>query len=100
MKVGVLMTHKGQNPPQIGQLEGRYANYFKVDYNAFEFLLDCGQFYPESCEKAWPHTRIITSPIYAKALLETFEEAIDRYEQTFGAIKGGRRDIGVRNHNR
>ncbi len=31
-----------------GSLEGRYANYFKVGYNAFEFLLDFGQFYPEA----------------------------------------------------
>ncbi|MBZ0170223.1 hypothetical protein MELA_00254 [Candidatus Methylomirabilis lanthanidiphila] len=66
-------------------LEGRYANYFKVGYNAFEFLLDFGQFYPEGKE-ARSYTRIITSPIYAKALLETLRESIDRYEQTFGAI--------------
>lgn len=75
-------------PGEVGQLEGRYANYFKVGYNAFEFVLDFGQFYPAS-EQTQPHTRIITSPIYAKALLETLEEAIDQHEQTFGAIKEG-----------
>ncbi len=66
-------------------LEGRYANYFKVGHNAFEFLLDFGQLYPEGKE-AGLHTRIITSPIYAKALLELLRESIDRYEETFGAI--------------
>ena len=79
------MSHEGKDSQDAGQLEGRYANYFKVGHNAFEFLLDFGQFYPES-EKAQLHTRIITSPIYAKALLETLQESIGRYEQTFGSI--------------
>jgi hypothetical protein len=69
------------------EIEGRYANYFKVGYNAFEFLLDFGQFYPES-QRASFHTRIITPPIYAKALLEILRVSIDGYEQTFGAIQG------------
>jgi hypothetical protein len=80
-----LMIHKDGGLEEAGQLEGRYANYFKIGYNAFEFLLDFGQLYHES-EKDQPHTRIITSPIYAKALLETLRESIDRYEQIFGAI--------------
>jgi hypothetical protein len=65
--------------------EGRYANYFKVGHNAFEFLIECSQFYPQN-EKEHLHTRIITGPAYAKALLETLRESIERYEQTFGAI--------------
>jgi len=79
------MNHENENPRESGILEGRYANYFKVGYNAVEFLLDVGQFYPEGKE-ARLHTRIITNPIYAKALLETLRESIDRYEQTFGTI--------------
>jgi len=67
------------------KLEARYANYFKVGHNAFEFVLDAGQFYPES-EEAELYTRIITSPIYAKALVETLQGAIEHYEQTFGII--------------
>ncbi len=70
---------------ESGSLEGRYANYFTIGHNAFEFLLDFGQFYREDKE-AQLHTRIITSPIYAKALFELLRESIDRYEQTFGAI--------------
>jgi hypothetical protein len=79
------MGHECENSQEAGALEGRYANYFKVGHNAVEFLLDFGQFYPES-EQAQLHTRIITSPIYAKALLETLRESIDQYEQIFGAI--------------
>ena len=79
------MNRGCENFPDGELLEGRYANYFTVDYNAFEFLLDFGQFYPEGKE-ARLHTRVITNPIYAKALFETPRESIDRYEQTFGVI--------------
>ncbi|MDL1982679.1 MAG: DUF3467 domain-containing protein [Deltaproteobacteria bacterium] len=70
-----------------GKLEGRYANYFKVGHNAFEFVLDFGQFYQGS-EKAELCTRIVTSPVYANAFLETLRESIDRYERAFGVIQG------------
>jgi hypothetical protein len=69
-----------------GQLEGRYANYFEVGHNAFEFLFDFGQFYQDSKE-ARLHTRIITNPIYAKALFSTLRESIEQYEQKFGVIQ-------------
>jgi len=79
------MGHECENSQEAGALEGRYANYFKVGHNAIEFLFDFGQFYPENRE-AQLHTRIITSPTYAKALLEIIRESLDRYEQTFGPI--------------
>jgi len=68
-----------------GLPEGRYANYFEIGHNAFEFLLDLGQAYPEG-ERAYIHTRIITGPKYAKALRDLLGESIDRYERTFGII--------------
>jgi hypothetical protein len=66
-------------------LEGRYANYFEVGHNAFEFLIDFGQLFTET-EKAQLHTRIVTSPRYARAFLDTLGEAIEQYEQTFGEV--------------
>lgn len=69
-------------------LQGWYANYFEVGHNQFEFVLDFGQCGPES-EATHLHTRIITSPIYAKALLVTLRDSIDRYEQAFGSIELG-----------
>jgi hypothetical protein len=68
------------------KLEGRYSNYFKVGHNAFEFVLDFGQFYSEN-EEPQLHTRIITGPIYVKGLLETLRESVERYEKNFGAIQ-------------
>ncbi len=83
------MEHEAKESRETGPPEGRYANCFKVGHNAVEVLLDFGQFYPESDEEQF-HTRIITSPIYAKALLEIIRESLDQYEQTFGPIpKGG-----------
>lgn len=67
------------------KLEGRYANYFKVGHNAFEFVIDFGQYYPES-DQAELYTRIITSPAYAKSLLETLRESIERYEKSYKVI--------------
>jgi hypothetical protein len=67
------------------KLEGRYANFFKVGHNAVEFLIDCGQLYPENGE-AQLHTRIVTSPTYVQALLELLKESIEQYEMKFGII--------------
>jgi len=68
-------------------LEGRYANYLEVGYNAFEFILDFGQRYSED-EDAKGHTRIVTSPVYAKAFLETLRDSVSEYEQHFGGQFG------------
>ena len=79
------MSQKDKDPRYADQLEGRYANFFQVGYNTFEFLLDFGQVAPES-EQPQVHTRIITSPVYAKAFSEILQESITQYEQTFGVI--------------
>jgi hypothetical protein len=65
--------------------EARYANYFQVGHNAFEFLLDFGQCYRHGPERLL-HTRIITGPAYAKALSRTLQESLARYEKAHGRI--------------
>ena len=80
------MNRESKNPQDNNKLEGRYANYFKIGYNAFAFVFDLGQFYPDNGELQI-HTRIITSPMYAKVFLETFQESIEQYEQTFEVIR-------------
>jgi hypothetical protein len=44
----------------------------RADHNAFEFLLDFGQFYPESTERRF-HTRIVTGPVYVKTLSDSYK---------------------------
>ena len=69
-----------------GAIEGRYANYFQIGHNAFEFLLDFGQLYSDGKQEQI-HTRIVTSPSYAKELLKVLGESVEQYELNFGPIK-------------
>jgi hypothetical protein len=79
------MTPKNGPSRKDKKIVGKYANYFAVGYNAHEFIFDFGQHYSES-ETARLHTRIITSPAYAKTLLEMLRDSIDQYEQHHGII--------------
>ncbi len=71
-----------------GDLCARYANYLTVGHNAFEFLLDFGQFYTDTAG-ASVHTRIVTNPMYAKAFLVTLTESVEVYEREHGEIGEG-----------
>ena len=68
------------------QSEGKYANYLEIGHNAFEFILDFGQYYSEN-EQAELCTRIITSPNYAKAFLKALTASIANFEERFGNIE-------------
>ncbi len=70
-----------------GGPEAQYANYFEVGFNAFEFLVGFGQSLSES-DPTQVQLRIITSPRHAKTLCDILSAAIDRYEQTFGQLRG------------
>jgi len=71
---------------QCGEVEGKYANYFQVGFNAFEFLLDFGQLYYDGKQECY-HTRIVTGPSYARELLKVLSTSLEQYERTFGPIK-------------
>jgi Protein of unknown function (DUF3467) len=73
------MAVGSEDPPPKTPLEGRYANYFKVGHNAFEFVFEFGQLY-QGEEEPQMHTRIVTSPVYARELLRTLQQAMDQYE--------------------
>ena len=62
--------------------KGLYANYFEVGHTAFEVVIDFGQSY--SNKEPSCHTRIVTSPVYAKTLLDTLTKAMNEYRQRFG----------------
>jgi hypothetical protein len=65
--------------------EGRYANYFEIGHNAFEFLLDLGQL-GLATEPARIYVRVITSPSGAKRLCQLLNEALSQYHESFGPI--------------
>lgn len=80
------MRPKNHSPINGDFLEGRYANYFEIGHNAFEFLVDFGQLYFEEPEGRM-HTRIVTSPPFAKRLAGVLNRALARYEQTHGRVR-------------
>ena len=73
-----MQSGEDENRP----LEGRYANFFKVGHNAYEIVIEFGQLYqPESAPRI--HTRVVTSPAYARELLRTLEHALEQHEESF-----------------
>ena len=62
--------------------KGVYANYFEVGHTAFEIVIDFGQRYAQLTAPC--HTRIVTSPVYARALLQTLAESLEQYRSEFG----------------
>jgi hypothetical protein len=77
------MPRRVREVPLDIPLKGVYANYFQIGQTASEFVIDFGQQYqgrpPIAC-----HTRIVTSPGYARALLETLADAVAAYSARFG----------------
>ena len=65
-------------------LEARYANHFKVGYNATEFLFEFGQFHTGSDLK-WI-SRIVIHPSFAKDLQRMVAEVVQSYEIEYGEI--------------
>ena len=73
---------QSSNPDGV---EGKYANYFQIGHNAFEFVLDFGQLYSDGRQEQM-HTRIITGPSYAKEFLQVLQTSVEQYEDEFGTI--------------
>jgi hypothetical protein len=96
-RAAFVVWHAGCNPcagrPAFIQMEfdqeddgarELYSNFFKVGFNAAEFLLDFGRQF-EGAEERF-YIRIITGPIHAKALSRLLEISVRGYEQKFGPI--------------
>jgi len=69
-------------------LEARYANYFEIGHNAYEFILEFGQYQPQS-EQVQIQTRIVTGPVFAKMLFRLLSQALEQFEKEIGPIEGG-----------
>ena len=65
--------------------QGKYANYFEVGHNEFEFYVDFGQYDPRS-EKVQMHTRIVTGPAYAKMMGGSLSASVESFEREHGPI--------------
>ncbi len=67
-----------------GGVEEHYCNFFKVGFNAAEFLVDFGRQFEGAEERFF--LRIITSPIHAKALAQLLDVSVREYEERFGSL--------------
>jgi hypothetical protein len=61
---------------------GRYANVFRVGFNAFEMVVEFGEQFADG-EQAQMHTRVITNPVFARGLAESLNEALSRYANAY-----------------
>src|ERR1700756_1361308 len=66
--------HSGKS---VGAKEGRYANFFQIGHNEFEFLIEFGQ------QDLGIHTRIYVSPQYARVLRDLLVETLYQHELEF-----------------
>src|SRR5437016_14483357 len=80
-----LKKQQNGNRNKPKPMEARYANYFEVGHNAFEFIFDFGQYHPEN-DSARMHSRIVTGPVYAKLLADLLRCALQRFEEEHGTI--------------
>ena len=64
---------------------GRYANYFEIGHNAFEFLVDFGHATPDDATPT-PHTRVVMSPGTAREFLRVLHGSVAEFERKFGSI--------------
>ena len=62
-----------------------YANYCEVGFNAYEFLIDFGQFRPEQAA-IHVHSRIVSGPVQAKLFARMLSDAVARHEAEHGLI--------------
>lgn len=64
--------------PRKPKEDARYANYFQVGYNAFEFLLEFGQ------REGRIHTSIYVSPQHARILSDLLVDALKEFTEGKG----------------
>ena len=66
-------------------LLAKYANWFNIGHDNFEFILDFGQSHDVGVEPI-VHTRIVVGPAYAKLLARLLNDSLGRYEEAFWTI--------------
>src|SRR5260370_1173134 len=76
----------GGNNETPTALDARYANYFEVGHNAYEFFVDFGQYRPNT-ESVHMQVRIVTGPVFAKLLSSLLSKAVAQFEQEHGPIQ-------------
>jgi len=66
--------------------QGEYANIVLTVHSSSEFIFDFAKLLP-GLQEANVHTRIIMTPAHTKMFLKSLEDAVKKYEDSFGDIK-------------
>lgn len=66
--------------------EGIYANLAMIAHSNSEFVIDFIRLMP-GVPKAKVKSRVVITPEHARRLLKALRDNIEKYEDTFGAIK-------------
>ena len=84
--------NEGTQPPSLQfsiddtVASGVYVNFANIIHNPAEFVLDFGRVVPGRTDVR-VLSRVLTSPIHAKQLLNALAQNVALYEKTFGAIR-------------
>ena len=87
-----MAEESGSNKNQINielseeVAEGIYANLAMIAHSNSEFVIDFIRLMP-GVPKAKVKSRIVITPEHAKRLLKALSDNIQKFEETFGAIK-------------
>ncbi|MFI5119257.1 MAG: DUF3467 domain-containing protein [Thermoanaerobaculia bacterium] len=65
---------------------GVYVNFANIIHNPAEFVLDFGRVVPGRTDVR-VLSRVLTTPVHAKQLLNALSQNVALYEKTFGAIR-------------
>jgi hypothetical protein len=65
---------------------GVYVNFANIIHNPAEFVLDFGRVVPGRPDVR-VLSRVLTSPVHAKQLLNALSQNVALYEKTFGTIR-------------
>ena len=79
------MNEETREIGDIQDLEGRYADVFRIGHSAFKFVLEFGQV-ALGQEATQFHTRVIMAPDNARDFVEMLGQSIRQYEGKFGPI--------------
>jgi hypothetical protein len=73
-----------------GPLEARYANYLQIGYSDDEFVIEFGQSSYEREGDPVIHTRLATTPMFAREFLRLLERSVREFDRDRDS---GRSDI-------
>ncbi|MFC1551123.1 DUF3467 domain-containing protein [Candidatus Latescibacterota bacterium] len=65
--------------------DGTYANLAFISNNNSEFILDFARFLPGNT-RGKVASRVVLTPIHAKAFLKSLADSVEKYEKKFGQI--------------